>query len=48
MKRRRAIIPKITTPDNSYIMSPKNDFAFRLLFGDERNKDITISFLKAI
>jgi predicted transposase/invertase (TIGR01784 family) len=29
-------------------MSPKNDFAFRLLFGDEKNKEITIAFLRAM
>ncbi|EHQ34423.1 Rpn family recombination-promoting nuclease/putative transposase [Methanoplanus limicola] len=40
--------PKIITPDGSFIMSPKNDFAFRLLFGDEKNKEITIAFLRAM
>ncbi|UUX92920.1 Rpn family recombination-promoting nuclease/putative transposase [Methanoplanus endosymbiosus] len=40
--------PTITTPDGSFIMSPKNDFAFRLLFGDEKNKEITISFLRTM
>ena len=29
-------------------MSPKIDFAFKLLFGDERNKNLLISFLSAI
>jgi predicted transposase/invertase (TIGR01784 family) len=40
--------PRIITNDGSFIMSPKIDFAFKLLFGDEKNKDITISFLMAI
>jgi predicted transposase/invertase (TIGR01784 family) len=40
--------PAIATPDGSFIMSPKNDFAFRLLFGDEKNKEITIAFLRAM
>ena len=26
--------------DDGFIMSPKNDFAFKLLFGDEKNKDL--------
>lgn len=29
-------------------MSPKIDFVFKLLFGDERNKDLLISFLSAV
>ena len=29
-------------------MSPKNDFAFKMLFGDERNKDILIAFLNSV
>lgn len=45
---RRNFPPEITTPDGSFIMSPKNDFAFRLLFGDEKNKEITIAFLRAM
>ncbi|HWQ68129.1 MAG TPA: Rpn family recombination-promoting nuclease/putative transposase [Methanospirillum sp.] len=40
--------PRIITSGDSYIMSPKNDFAFRLLFGDERNSDLLISLLNAI
>lgn len=28
--------------DDEFLMSPKNDFAFKKLFGDERNKDILI------
>ena len=31
-----------------FLMSPKNDFAFKKLFGDENNKDILISFLSAV
>jgi predicted transposase/invertase (TIGR01784 family) len=30
------------------IMLPKIDFAFKLLFGDERNRDILTDFLKAV
>ncbi|UUX93162.1 Rpn family recombination-promoting nuclease/putative transposase [Methanoplanus endosymbiosus] len=45
---KRNFPPEITTADGSFIMSPKNDFAFRLLFGDEKNKEITISFLRAM
>jgi predicted transposase/invertase (TIGR01784 family) len=45
---KRNFPPKIATPDGSFIMSPKNDFAFRLLFGDEKNKEITIAFLRAM
>ena len=29
-------------------MSPKNDFVFKLLFGDEKNKDLLIEFLSVI
>lgn len=34
--------------EGEFIMSPKNDFAFKLIFGDERDKDILISFLSAV
>ena len=30
------------------ILPPKSDVVFKMLFGDERNKDILIDFLKAI
>ncbi|MBF0230575.1 MAG: PD-(D/E)XK nuclease family transposase [Desulfamplus sp.] len=30
---------------NDYLMSPKNDFVFKLIFGDEKNKHILIAFL---
>jgi hypothetical protein len=29
------------------ILSPKNDFVFKLIFGDQRNTDILADFLKA-
>jgi predicted transposase/invertase (TIGR01784 family) len=29
------------------ILSPKNDFVFKLIFGDQRNSDILAEFLKA-
>lgn len=32
----------------SFIMSPKVDFAFKLLFGDEKNKDLLIELLATI
>ncbi len=34
--------------ENSYLMLPKIDFVFKLIFGDEKHKDITISFLSAV
>jgi len=33
---------------DDFIMSPKNDYAFKRIFGDERNKDVLISFLNAV
>jgi hypothetical protein len=30
------------------LLSPKVDVIFKLLFGDERNKDLTISFISAV
>lgn len=33
---------------DNFIMSPKIDFAFKLLFGDEKHKDLLIAFLAAI
>lgn len=33
---------------DNFLMSPKVDFAFKLLFGDEKNKDILIAFLNAV
>lgn len=40
-------MPKKKVTDN-FIMSPKIDFVFKLLFGDEKNKDLLISFLSAV
>jgi len=34
--------------EDEFIMSPKNDYAFKRIFGDERNKDVLISFLNAV
>ena len=34
--------------DDNFIMSPKNDFVFKLIFGDEKNKDVLIAFLSAV
>jgi predicted transposase/invertase (TIGR01784 family) len=34
--------------NNDFIMLPKVDFAFKLIFGDENNKDILINFLSII
>ncbi|MCH5138993.1 PD-(D/E)XK nuclease family transposase [Clostridiaceae bacterium UIB06] len=40
-------MPKKKVTDN-FIMSPKIDFVFKLLFGDEKNKDLLIDFLSAV
>ena len=42
MVTKRAII------NDGFIMSAKNDFVFKLLFGDEKNKDLLIAFLNAV
>lgn len=34
--------------DDNFIMSPKVDFVFKLIFGDEKHKDLLISFLSAV
>lgn len=34
--------------DDDFIMSPKVDFVFKLIFGDEKNKDVLIAFLSAV
>ena len=34
--------------DDGFLMSPKVDFAFKLIFGDEKNKDLLIAFLSAV
>lgn len=33
--------------DDDFIMSPKVDFVFKLIFGDEKNKDVLAAFLSA-
>ena len=33
--------------DDNFIMSPKVDFVFKLIFGDEKNKEVLIAFLSA-
>ncbi len=33
--------------DDDFIMSPKVDFVFKLIFGDEKNKNVLIAFLSA-
>ena len=39
---------KLYIDNNNFLMKPKNDLIFKRLFGDERNKDLLISLLKAI
>jgi len=34
--------------EEEFIMSPQNDYVFKRIFGDERNKDLLISFLNAV
>ncbi|OPJ57456.1 Rpn family recombination-promoting nuclease/putative transposase [Clostridium oryzae] len=34
--------------DDNFVMSPKIDFVFKLLFGDDKNKDLLIAFLSAV
>ena len=34
--------------DDGFLMSPKVDFVFKLIFGDEKNKDLLIALLSAI
>lgn len=36
------------TKNDDFIMLPKNDFAFKMLFGSENNKDLLIDLLAAI
>jgi predicted transposase/invertase (TIGR01784 family) len=38
----------IVTADGREILLPKNDFLFKLIFGDERNKKLLKSFLQAV
>lgn len=39
---------KFIENEDDFLMSPKNDFVFKMLFGDERNNDILISFLNSV
>ena len=39
---------KRTSTDDGFLMSPKVDFVFKLIFGDEKNKDLLIAFLSAV
>ena len=39
---------KIQTNDNSFLMSLQNDYAFRALLGEERNKPVLADLLRAI
>ncbi|WP_373839564.1 PD-(D/E)XK nuclease family transposase [Methanospirillum sp.] len=39
---------KISNGTEPYILSPKNDFVFRLLFGEEGNEDLLASLLASI
>ena len=34
--------------DDGFLMSPKIDFVFKLIFGDDKNKDLLIALLSAI
>lgn len=43
-KSKRKQIPM----DDGFLMSPKIDFVFQLIFGDEKNKDLLIAFLSAV
>ncbi|MDR3586490.1 MAG: Rpn family recombination-promoting nuclease/putative transposase [Desulfosporosinus sp.] len=43
-KSKRKQIPM----DDGFLMSPKIDFVFKLIFGDEKNKDLLIAFLSAV
>ncbi len=43
-----SIMRSITTYSGEFLMSPRNDFAFRLLFGDPNNSDILLDLLNAI
>lgn len=47
-KKNRRYIRWIETCEGKTLMSPANDFTFKMLFGDENNKDILVSFLSAV
>ncbi|MDR2610786.1 MAG: Rpn family recombination-promoting nuclease/putative transposase, partial [Clostridiales Family XIII bacterium] len=34
--------------ENNYILTPRNDYLFKRLFGDEKDKDILAAFLKTV
>lgn len=42
------LVTKREVINDGFIMSAKNDFVFKLLFGDEKNKDLLIAFLNAV
>jgi len=48
MEANYSIMRSITTYSGEFLMSPRNDFAFRLLFGDPNNSDILLDLLNAI
>jgi len=45
---RGAQVMQNTVAEDDFIMSPKNDYVFKRIFGDARNKDILVSFLNAV
>lgn len=47
-KKGKYKVRQIETYDGSFLMSPKNDYCFKQIFGDEKNKDLLISFLSAV
>lgn len=38
----------VKAEDNGFIMSPKVDYAFKLIFGSEKHKNVLKSFLSAV
>jgi predicted transposase/invertase (TIGR01784 family) len=41
-------VRSVRTKDGKFLMIPKNDYAFKKIFGDEANSDILISLLNSI
>ncbi|HEY5560579.1 MAG TPA: PD-(D/E)XK nuclease family transposase [Clostridiaceae bacterium] len=39
---------KINTTEDNFIMSPKSDFVFKYIFGNEEHKDLLIALLSDI
>ena len=39
---------KVVSEDDNFIMSPKFDFVFKYIFGNEKNKDLLIALLSAV